>query len=246
MATITGTFNELLASVKRVVRRTINLWEKPDGTLINAQCDDDGALYVALSGSSGGALQVEGIDADDDPATANPVLIGGKFIADPYADTLEDGDAGYALLNLLRMLIVEDRTYDAPTDANKVVPVSDPTGKWEPATLDSSLGANGSVTKYMDMRGFLRWALIYQMTKAAAETITLTVAQSHDDVDDPTTAVFEDVTFPFFGAAGFIVNAYVGPQNPVGCTWLRTIVTVTAYTAGTPTWVLRGIKTAQA
>ena len=244
MATITGTFNELLASVKRVVRRTINLWEKPDGTLINAQCDDDGALYVAIAGSGAG-VGVEGIDADDDPATAKPVLIGGKFIADPYANTLEDGDAGYALLNLLRMLIVEDRTYDAPTDSNKVVPVSDPTGKWEPATLDSSLSAAGSVTRYMDMRGFLRWALIYQMTKAAAEVITLTVAQSHDDVDDPTTAVFEDVTFDFFGTTGFVTNSYVGAENQVACTWLLTIVTVTAYTAGTPTWVLRGIKTAQ-
>jgi hypothetical protein len=213
------------------------------GVYRHLRLDSEGRLIVTDPSAS---PLIQGIDADDDPATANPVLIGGKYISDPYADTLDDGDAGYALLNLLRMLIVEDRTYDAPTDSNKVVPVSDPTGKWEPATLDSSLTADGSVTKYVDMRGFLRWALLLQMTKGAAETITLTVAQSHDDVDDPTTAVFEDVTFPFFGTTGFSANSYIGPENQVACTWLRIIVTVTGYTAGTSSWVLRGIKTAQA
>ena len=191
-------------------------------------------------------LVIAGGDADDAAATAKPVLVGGKYILDPTVDTLDDGDAGYALLNLLRMQIVEDRVYDAPTDANKNVPVWSQADRWATAALGDSLGADGTVTKYVSMSGYLRWSIQYAITHAAAEVATLTVAQSNDEVDDPTTATYQDVTNTFFGVAGYTTASWIEPENPTACVWLRVQVTVTAWTAGTVSWTIKTKKLAQA
>jgi hypothetical protein len=191
-------------------------------------------------------LVIAGGDADDAAATVNPVLVGGKFISDPFANVLEDGDAGTALLNSLRMQIGEDRVYDAPTDANKNVPVWSQADRWATAALGSSLGANGTVTQYVSMSGYLRWSIQYAITHAAAEVATLTVAQSNNEVDDPTTATYQDVTNTFFGVAGFTANAWIEPENPTACVWLRVQVVVTDWTAGTVSWTVETKKLAQA
>lgn len=48
MATITGTFEALAATVLDAVKKTINLVERPDGTLANQQGDASGHAYVVF------------------------------------------------------------------------------------------------------------------------------------------------------------------------------------------------------
>jgi len=179
MATITGTFNELLASVKRVVRRTINLWEKPDGTLINAQSDADGNLLVNVAVGGGGG-NVQGVVDDDDPVGGTlPVIIGGVYIDDYEADTLDDGDAGYALLNALRMLIVQSRSYDPVTDADKVVPVVQSFDNNEPFDFSQAVATDALVSHYFSADTFPYWSLILS-TATAGATISVKIYASNE------------------------------------------------------------------
>jgi hypothetical protein len=193
--------------------------------------DDGDAGYILLDDQRRvvvvGTLQ--GVDADDAAATVNPVLVGGKYIADPTADTLDDGDAGYALLNLLRMIMIEDRVYDSATDANKNVPVWSVADLYDPEDLSGSTGANGTTTYYVSMDSFIRWSLQFIPSTSGTSTFALTVAQSNEDVDDPSTATYLDVTNTFFGVASFTTSAWIEPENPTSCKWLRIQVTVDNY-----------------
>lgn len=239
-------FNQALASIARFLHQawhTIPLWEKPNGDGINAQADASGNLFVSVGGSGGGTVNVEGVVDDDSPVgTTKPVVVGGVYYADPTADTLDDADAGYALLNNQRMQVVEDRVYDAPSDANRNIPVWSVPDGWAPVDLSSSLGADGTVTKYLVMLPANRVSLQFIPTKAAAETIALTLAVSNEDTGDVTTQTYTDVTTDLTGAASITAESVIEPELPISTITLRVQVTVSGWTAGTSAWDLFAVK----
>lgn len=245
-------FDQAIESIARLIQAwyVIPLWEKPNGDGINAQSDADGNLNVSIAAAPVPITvvgEVEGVVADDAAVGATkPVVIGGVYYTDPTSNPIDDGDAGFLLLNEQRMAIVEDRAYDAPTAADRNVPVWNLGDRGTPETLDSTLGADGTVSKYVAMRGKLRWSLHFVPTAAAAEVIALTVLQSNDDVDDPTTATYIDVTNEFFGVGSFTAAAWIEPEFPTKCVWLKVLVTVTGWTAGTSAWKIQAHTGGQA
>jgi len=187
------------------------------------------------------------VDADGAAATTNPVVVAGQYLSDPSASLLADGAIGRVLIDDEHKLVTHDQAYNDVAAANQVLPVWSQLDGYAAAPLDSSLGANGTVTKYVRMGGYLRWSLLFASTKAAAEEIAVTVAYSNDDVEDATTAVFKDVTKECFNVSKIVdSSAWIAPDAPVACEWLRVQTTVTGWTAGTSSWVLRIKKLGQA
>lgn len=87
----------------------IPLWEDPNGNSYNAQCDANGYLYVNIGGAIV-TLSVEGAVADHDLIDdTKPVVTGGVYFLDPTANPLDNGDAGWTLINAQRMAVVDNR-----------------------------------------------------------------------------------------------------------------------------------------
>ena len=167
-----------------------------DGVRRYLRLDDEGRLIVTDPSAS---PMIQGIDADDDPATANPVLIGGIYLDDPSADTLEDADAGLALLNELRMLITESRVYDPPTDADRVVPMYQSYDNFEPLDFDQLVATDALTTHYWDSDTMPYFSLLLATTTALA-TISVTISASNDaDEPDITLRNYTDITSEIYG-----------------------------------------------
>lgn len=204
-----------------------------DGNIRRLRLDSQGRLIVTNGTSS---LAVEGVDADDDPATVNPIVVGGVYYSDPTADPIDDGDVGYTLLNELRMLVTELRTYDAASDADRNVPVWNPTDLWTAEDLSGTATADGTQSYYVSLEENSRWSIQFIPAPSAAEVITLEVFQSNEDDPDITARTYTDVTNTFFGVGGFTAEEWIEIVNPTRAKSLRVDVTVSGYTAGTSAW----------
>lgn len=199
-------------------------------------------LLIDLIGVLGGPLSIQGVDADDAPVTVNPIVVGGVHYADPSANPIDDGDAGYLLLTDERRAAIENRVYDAPTDADRNVPVWSPPDLFQPEGITGSASGNGTTSYYVSMGPFSRWSLQFIPAIAGGETITMRVFQSDHDVDDPTLATYQDVTNEFFGVPGFTTARWVEPSNATRTKFLRIDVIITGYTAGSPAWTIHAAK----
>lgn len=207
----------------------------PFGTLANP--------VIVSIGGSGSSVGVEGIvDDDASVSTTKPVVIGGVYYSDPTSDPVDDGDAAYALVNNLRMLVVEDRAYDSASDANRVIPVWNPTDLWTPEDLSGSATADGTTSYYVSLEECSRWSLQFIPSEAASEVITMEVYQSNENDPDITARTYTEVTSTFFGTGGFTSEAWVEVENPTRSLSLRVDVTISGYTAGTSEWDLWLVK----
>lgn len=210
-----------------------------DGRIRRLRLDDQGRLITTDPNASS---HVDGVDADDAVVTGNPVLIGGQHRSDPAADTVDNLDVGNALINKQRMLVTEDRAYDSPTDAVRSVPVHSVPDGWVPEDMSSSLGADGTVTKYLVMLPHDRFCLQFIPLPAAAEVITLTVSISNEVTGDVTTQTYTAATVKLFAVASFIAEAIIQPVNPLHVLTVRIQVTVSGWSAGTSAWDLFAVK----
>jgi hypothetical protein len=210
-----------------------------DGDIQRLRLDDVGRLIVTDPSAS---PQIQGIDADDDPVTVNPIVVGGVYYSDPTADTIDDGDVGYALLNELRMLVVEDRAYDAASDANRNIPVWNPTDLWTPEDLSGSATADGTESYYVSLEENSRWSLQYIPSEGSTEVITLEVYQSNENDPDITARTYTEVTSTFFGAGGFTAETWLEIENPTRALSLRVDVSVSGSTGATSEWDLWLVK----
>jgi hypothetical protein len=200
--------------------------------------DDGDVGYMLLTDERRVDAEVQGKDLDDAAVTAKPLVAGGVYYSDPTANPIDDGDAGYMLLTPERRPWVEDRVYDGSTDANKNVPVWSDVDLFSPETITGTASGNGTTSYYVILSSFSRWSIQFIPVVAAAETITLRVFQSNHDVDDPTTATFQDVTNTFFGVLGFTASQWIEVANATRAKFLRIDVIVSGYTAGTPAWTI--------
>ena len=205
---------KLVAAIKKFEQAwfTLPLWEKPDGRAINAQADADGNLYVNVAVGGGGG-NVQGVVSDHDPVGVTmPVVIGGVYMADPTINTLDDGDAGWALLNDQRMLVVEiagsgggslvveDIAYDPVTDANKVVPVVQTFDNHEPFDQSQAVATAAVVTHYIDARTFPFWSMIWSTLTGGGVTIEIEISASNETTEpDLTLRSYEDITTDLYG-----------------------------------------------
>ena len=210
-----------------------------DGNIRRLRLDSEGRLMVTNGSSS---LTVEGVDADDDPVTVNPIVVGGVYYSDPTADPIDDGDVGYTLLNELRMLVTELRTYDAASDADRNIPVWNETDLWTPEDLSGSATADGTTSYYVALEENSRWSLQYIPTEAASEVITVEIYQSNEDDPDITARTYTEVTNTFFGTGGYTAEYWIEIENPTRALSMRVDVTVSGYTAGTSQWSLWLVK----
>jgi len=202
-----------------------------------------------------GTLSIQGLDADDDPATARPVLIGGKFISDWYADTLDDGDAGYALLNALRMLVIENRVYDSPTDADKNVPVWTQADRYDGFEATGSVSANGDTAYYVDMSGYGYFSCEF-LPNASGGGAGCTVSLSYQTSDEESQpdiaarAYNSDMSLVWFGATSYSsglagTTSYAHEKSdPTPWLSMRIKVTVSDLSDDPATWTLRFRKMA--
>jgi hypothetical protein len=192
---------------------------------------------IVVSGGGGAGLGVEGL-VDDDAAVGatKPVVIGGVYYADPPANPLENGDAGYALLNNERMQVVEDHAYDPVSDANKNIPVWSVPDGWTSEDLSSSLGANGTVVKYVTGLPHKTFSLQFIPVAAVAETIAVTIAVSNEVTGDVMTQTYTDVTSDLTGSVSIAVEKVIDPELPVRAITWRFTFTVTGWSAGTSAW----------
>lgn len=212
-----------------------------DGDIQRLRLDDLGRLIVTDPSAS---PQIQGIDADDDPVTVNPVVVGGVYYADPSADPIDDGDVGYFLLNDERMQVFEDRAYDSASDANKNLPVWNPTDLWSPEDLSGSATADGTESYYVALEENSRWSLQYIPSNPDGSTSTLEVFQSNEDDPDITARTYTEVTSTFFGTGGFTSETWIEIELPTRALSLRVDVTVSGYTGapGDPEWSLWLVK----
>jgi hypothetical protein len=194
------------------------------------------ATLAAISGKLSSPMPVVGSDLDGAVATFPPVLVGGVHRADPSADPVDDGNVGVILINDQRMPVVEDRAYDPVSDADKVIPVWSPPDGWVPEDLSSSLGADGTVTKYIVGLPWTRFSLQFIPAPAAAETIALTIAVSNEDTGDVATQTYTDITNKLVGAASITTEDVINPEFPVRALTWRFTFTVTGWTAGVSAW----------
>lgn len=214
-----------------------------DGDVQRLRLDSLGRLIVTNGTAS---LIIEGVDADDDAVTVNPIVTGGVYYADPTLDTIDDGDVGYMLLNELRMLVTELRTYDSASDADRNVPVWNPTDLWTPEDLSGDTDEDGTTSYYVSLEENSRWSLQFIPGYVSTETITLTVHQSNEDDDDITARTYTDVTNTFFGTTGFTTENWVEIEAPTRAKSLRVDVEITDYDAGEPSdpswdlWLMKG------
>jgi len=211
-----------------------------DGDIQRLRLDSFGRLIVTDPSAS---PQIQGIDADYDPVTVNPVVMGGVYYADPTADTIDDGDVGYTLLNELRMLVVEDRAYDAASDANRVIPVWNPTDLWTPEDLSGTATADGTTSYYVSLEENSRWSLQFIPHEDATEVITLEVYQSNENDPDITARTYTEVTDTFFGAGGFTAENWIEIENPTRALSMRVDVSVDGWVGpGASEWDLWLVK----
>ena len=210
-----------------------------DGVYHNLRLDDVGRLIVTDPAAS---PYVEGPDADDTPVTGQPVQVGGVYYADPTADPIDDGDVGYLLINELRMLITESRTYDPPSDADKNIPVWNETDLWTPEDLSGTAGADGTTSYYVALEENSRYSLQYVPAPANDELITVTLHQSNEDDPDITARTYTDITQTFWGVLGFTEESWVETESPTRAKSMRVDVTVSGWTAGTTVWTLYLVK----
>lgn len=204
-----------------------------DGHLARLRTDSYRRLIVTDPNASPIAT---GADADHAAVTSNPVLVGGVHQADPTASPLHSGDVGQLLINELRMLIQESRTFDASSDADKTIPVWNPTDLWTPEDLSGTRGSDGTTSYYVALEENRKWSLQFIPTEAAAEVITVTVWQSNEDLADITARTYTNVTQTFFGTTGFVDETWIEPEHITQAKSLRFDVTVTGWTAGTSAW----------
>jgi hypothetical protein len=244
MALISGLI-ESLVRLKNQAWHTIPIWEEEaTGNAFNAKCDAAGALIVSAGGGGAISVTAEGV-VDDDAAvgTTKPLIAGGVYYSDPTADPIDDGDAGYILLNEQRMIVVSDRAFDPTSGANRNIPVWSPPDLWTPEDLSSSLGGDGTVTKYVVMEPNSRWSLQFIPNIVDGETQTLEIAQSNEDTGDVSTATYTDVGSVFFGAPGsFTTEKWIEPVGGTACLILRVQVSVSNYSSGTPSWSVFAFK----
>jgi hypothetical protein len=212
--------------------------------------DDGDAGYLLVDQYR--RLAIAGGDADDAPATAKAVGVGGKYIADPFASPLSaDGDFGEALINQIRMLVTEDRAYDAPTDANKEVPVWTQADRGDVVELTGSVAASGSSYSYFDLTGYGYFSCEFLPNAAgggAGCTVDLSYQTSDEESQPDITlrAYNSDMSNAWFGAASFSSGAggavaWAHEKDTV-TPWssMRLKVTVAGFVAGTTaTWTIR-------
>jgi len=174
------------------------------GVYRHLRLDSEGRLIVTDPSSS---PSIQGIDADADPATANPVLIGGKYIDDYEAVPLTDGDAGYALLNALRMLIVQSRSYDSVTDADKVVPVVQSFDNTEPFDFSQAVATDALVAHYFSGDTFPYWTIILA-TATAGATISVKIYASNETTQ-PNLSLrnYSEITADLYGGVISLTSA---------------------------------------
>jgi hypothetical protein len=209
----------------------------------------DGVIGRLLINIFSDPIMIQGVDADDDPATANPVLIGGKYIADPYADPIDDGDAGYALLNEIRMLITESRVYDPPTDADRNVPVFVQADRYDTTEISFSAAANQNYRYYIDLNGYAYFTVEAILNMAASDrsaTLTYQVSDEDSQPDITARAYNSDMSLAWFGAAGYAAVAGTSvtysheKDTPTPWSSMRLNIAVSAgTTAGTVTLKIR-------
>jgi hypothetical protein len=226
-------------------------------TNIDTNVADIETLLTSIDGKIANPMPVVGVDADDAPATANAVGIGGKYIADPFASPLSaDGDFGEALINQIRMLVTEDRVYDPATDANKEVPVWTQADRGDVMEVTGSAAVDGSTYYYIDMLGFGYFSCEFlpnAATGGAACTIDLSYQVSDEESQPDITArsYVSDMSVSWFGAASYSSGAGGATtwahekDTTTGWSSIRLKVTVDNYVAGSAVpWTIRFRKIA--
>ena len=213
----------------------------PKSVTQNLQVEIENTPAVTVdSGSIDGYVQ--GTTADGAAFTDNPVGVGGVYLDDPTASTLADGEIGNVLVNDQRMQITEDRVYDAPTDANKTVPVFIPQDRYDTFDLSGTRAtSDATFSYYVSLQGYNGFSLQYIPSGDGYKT--LTVYASNENVDDPTSATYTDVTLDFFGQTSFITENWLERDTNCTLVWLKIQVAATSLGVGlTAAWDLFGKK----
>ena len=153
-----------------------------------------------------GSSSITVTNATDDAAAPPEVLMaGGYYTADPTANPLEDGDAGRLLLNELRMLITEDRVYDAPSDANRNMPVFTQADRGEVLEISGTSAVAGSTYYYIDLTGFGFFSCEFTLVSTLGMNTGLFYNVSNEESEPDITLrdYTSDMSLTWFGSASY-------------------------------------------
>ena len=188
---------------------------------------------------------VQGTTADGDAFIDNPVVTGGVYTADPTASTLTDGDAGNILLNALRMQIIEDRTYDSPSDANKNIPVFIPQDRYSFSDLSGSQAdADATISYYVSMESSSFFSIQYIESASSDGYQELKIYGSNQDDSDLTLLTYTNLTQDYFGSESFgsgsvggLIENWLEKDTFTSCKALRIDIEATSLNPGdTSVW----------
>lgn len=152
-----------------------------------------GATVVEVEGSS---YTTGSLVADND---IKPLLLGGEV--DENLDTYATGSLQALKLDSQRNLATFSRAYDAPTDADRIVPVVSPYDNFEPLDFSNLVATLALTSYYWDADTFPYWSLLLS-TSTAAATIEVKIYASNDaEEPDITLRDYTDITTDVYGDA---------------------------------------------
>ena len=185
--------------------------------------------------------EVQGVIGDDtDASTTNPVLVGGVYLADPTADTIDDEDVGNILLNNQRMPITESRAYDAPTDANRNIPVFIPQDRYNFADLSGSQAdSDATISYYVSMESSSFFSIQYIESASSDGYQELKIYATNEDNSDLTSLTYTSVCNDYFaaqsfgsGSAGGLSEVWLEKDTFTSCKALRIDIEATSLNPG--------------